>query len=1072
MEYETLCPVCGATLTLEEINKHICFQKKIPLSKPFELHELNTFETLFKDCVGEPRSIQKLWMKRLLRGESFAVTAPTGIGKTRFGLVASLFFSLKEKRSYLLFPTSLLVKQAYDLLSKFVSIIEKKHQKKPKIVAYFSDMKEKEKELVKKSISNGEFDILLTTTQFLTKNFSVVRNNTMDFIFVDDVDSLLKNSRNVEKILNLLGFRRINDKWSGEARGSLMVASATAKPGKSTMLFKELLGFDVGGSSFVLRDVYDIILRKKEVNSLEEILKKMETGGIIYTENTDIAEKLYEKLSKKGYKIGLVTAQDKRPFEDFKNKDLDFLIGTAHYYGSLIRGLDLPEIIKFVVFYGIPSFKVSIDKIPLGFLKQLILKFYDEESMSEFRELLNWKTEEDIDQELLNKAQERVKSLLLSKQNYLNDISIIGDTIVFPDLKTYIQGSGRTSRLMPWGLTKGASFVMEDNESIISAFINKAGYYGIDFQEYHEVDLELIKKELYVSRTPKLEKTDIIKPALFIVESPTKAKHIAHYFGRPSIKKKGSIIAYEVSNEKYLLMVTASLGHVTDLIIGKGYHGIKITDKKEFIPIYSPIYKCAQCGYQISMEIDKCPKCGSEEIISSKERINDLRSVAYETELVIIGTDPDSEGEKIAWDLQNLLSPIAKVTRAEFHEVTPKAIRTALSSLRSIDLDRVEAQVVRRIEDRWIGFILSQHLQERFNNKTLAAGRVQTPVLGWIIKQEQKSREKIRIYVIKDFDIELKPITEDNIKESVILELEIKEVKTEETTYSPLPPFTTDVMLQAATQKLGFSTAKTMDLAQKLFEAGLITYHRTDSTHVSDNGIKLAKAFLKEDFEGRSWGAAGTHECIRPTKPYPLTVIRQLIKEGIVPGEEINEEHLALYDLIFRRFMASQAKKFIVIEKHYIIEFEWGSAKQKINKKIAVHAEGRAHELYPYVKIRKELPVGKVRKIAKLESKPLAIPFNEAEIVNLMKQRGIGRPSTYAIIIDKLFQKNYIFKKNNRLFSTKLGKQIYEYLEQNFSHLISEERTRKLMEKMDLVEKGQVEPERLIEEIYQETKEI
>lgn len=134
-------------------------------------------------------------------------------------------------------------------------------------------------------------------------------------------------------------------------------------------------------------------------------------------------------------------------------------------------------------------------------------------------------------------------------------------------------------------------------------------------------------------------------------------------------------MAYEIATEKYILLITASLGHIVDLITDKAFHRVKVDD--EFIPIYSSIKRCRRCGHQFTIKSNLCPKCRSNDLNDSKDRINSLRRLAYETSFVIIGTDPDAEGEKIAWDIANMLSGLADIKRVEFHEVTPRAVKEA-----------------------------------------------------------------------------------------------------------------------------------------------------------------------------------------------------------------------------------------------------------------------------------------------------------------------------------------------------------------------------------------------------------
>ena len=204
--------------------------------------------------------------------------------------------------------------------------------------------------------------------------------------------------------------------------------------------------------------------------------------------------------------------------------------------------------------------------------------------------------------------------------------------------------------------------------------------------------------------------------------------------------------------------------------------------------------------------------------------------MAFECGRVLVGTDPDTEGEKIAWDVYSLLRGYAKeFARAEFHEVTPRAIIEAINNPREFSENLVKAQVVRRVEDRWIGFELSSIVQKIFKNRNLSAGRAQTPTLGWIIERYRESKVKVRIAEIPELDIRI------DFGE-VFNKIKVEVVEEGEGERNPPPPYTTDSMLRDANNILHFSAMKTMKIAQDLYELGWITYHRTDSTRVSERG--------------------------------------------------------------------------------------------------------------------------------------------------------------------------------------------------------------------------------------------
>ena len=1046
--YSDLCPVCGEDLSSEEIEHKRCAKVKRALCSRDEDPLVEGFYRFFRKCVGEPRAIQKMWAKRILRGESFAATAPTGVGKTSFGVAMSVFLALRGKRCYLLFPTSLLVMQAVELVKEY---FEKAGVDDPDVGYYHGRLGKKDKEEFFKNIK--DFKILITTTQFLSKHFGDLKGLTFDFIFVDDVDAILKASKNVDRILQLLGFYWDNG-WKGKAKGCLMVSTATAKKGKKAELFRTLLNFDIGSSRITVRNIVDVAVNDEE--RLEYILQRMGSGGIIFARTTEDAEKLHERLRER-FRVGIATSGKSKDFERFAEGEIDHLIGTAYYYGTLVRGLDLPERIRFAVFVGCPVFRVKIEDIEtlsLPMLRTLAMVY---RHVPEVEELLPRINDEKVQEEL----KEILKRLLGEESGFTRDIVVRRGEVIFPDIRTYIQGSGRTSRLFAGGLTKGASFLLENDVDILKAFIERARYYDIEFTDLESLDFDELIREIDETRSKfkRRGEFDLIKPALFIVESPTKARQISRFFGKPSVKVLDGAVVYEIPMEKFVLMVTASIGHITDLITNRGFHGVIVNGR--FIPVYASIKRCRSCGYQFTEKADKCPKCGSEDIDDSKNRVDALRKLAHDAEFVIIGTDPDTEGEKIAWDLKNLLAGCGEIRRAEFHEVTRRAVMEAFNNLRDVEENLVKAQMVRRIEDRWIGFVLSQKLWEVFKNRNLSAGRAQTPVLGWVIERYRESRQKKTIAVLRDLDLTL-----EYDKAEFDITIRLIEERVEKRT--PTPPYTTDSMLRDANQILKFSAKQTMQIAQNLFENGLITYHRTDSTRVSEVGQRIAREYLGEDFVGRDWGEGGAHECIRPTRAVDRDTLQRLVYEGVIMAENLTWQHYALYDLIFRRFMASQCKPYEVRVTKYLIEYDG----ERIEEERIVSAKGRAFDLYKAVWVRKELPEGRFHVKAELKKVPKTLPLTQSEIVQMMRERGIGRPSTYATIIDKLFLRNYVSEKYGRVLPTKLGMKVYSYLISRYRKFVSEERTRDLESRMDAVERGELDYNLALKELYDEIRKI
>lgn len=1028
--YENLCPVCGGDLSFEEIERGICLNKKTRICEESELE----FEKFFEKCVAPLREIQRMWAKRILRGESFSLVAPTGIGKTSFGLAMSLFLAKKRKKSYVIFPTSLLVKQAVETLKNFAGKVGMEiglNEVKDFSVGFYHS--EVERGGFFENLHN--FDILITTSQFLAKNFDKLEGLKFDFVFVDDVDSVLKASRNVERILKLLDLEK--------KKSVLVVSTATAKVGRKAELFRRYLNFSIGSSQFFLRNIEDVIANS---TSIEELLEKLGDGGIIYARSLEECEELKERLRE--FKVGIVTSKNLKDFEAFLKGEVKHLIGTAHHYGALVRGLDLPEKIKFAIFTGCPAYRVRVEdleKVSPSVLRILVHFYKDDERIAKYVPKLRFI------EKIAGEVRGALKEVMSEREANVRDAVVRKGEIIFPDVRTYIQASGRTSRLTVNGLTKGASFLFEGDNQLLNAFIERAKFFDINFRDISEINLDFLKREIEESRKKKRE-LDLIRPALFIVESPTKAKQIARFFGRPGIRMVDSVPVYEVPTEKYLLLITSTLGHLTDLVTNRGFHGVE-----GFTPIYTTIKRCRKCGNQFTESV--CPRCRSEVYENSYRIISSLRKVAEEAEIIIVGTDPDAEGEKIGWDLRCLLC--GEIKRAEFHEVTKRAILEALNNLKLPNLNLVKAQIVRRIEDRWIGFELSQKLQNHFGKKNLSAGRAQTPALGWIIERYRDSRKKRSIAVFPDYEISLELETGEKELE---LKIELLEDRIEKRT--PFPPYTTNSLLFDANMILKMSAKQTMQIAQELFENGLITYHRTDSTRVSEVGMAIAREYLKDDFQGREWFSEGAHECIRPTRAVDRNTLERLIDEGILVVEGFRWPHFALYDLIFRRFMASQCKEFTVRVKKYRISV----AGKTFDEERIVSAEGRAYELFKSVWVKKDLAPGIHRAKVEIRKVPVSPLLSQADLIRMMKERGIGRPSTYSVILDKLFARGYIFEKNGKLIPTKEGIKVYEYLIENYERFISEARTRNLEEKMDAIERGEVDYLEALKELYEEIK--
>ena len=1079
------------------------------------------FSEFFEKIIGNKMwTLQEFWMKRLLKEESFAIVAPTGIGKTSFGIVACLYLASKGKRCYIILPTSLLVEHVRSHMETAV----KRLGLEVNIAFYHSGLRGKEKKRSMEEIEKKEYDILITTNRFLIRNFEILPS--FDLIFVDDVDSFLKSPKNIDKILMLLGFPEdlVNKALAGEdveetRHGTLIVSGATqrSRRTKRIRLFRKLLKFELGRKPEFLRnmkDFYKFVEGEKLKEETLRLIRKFGDGCLIFVPmnlGREFAKEMHEFLRNNGVKSYVYEKMEAGMLRKFEEGDLECLIGVASYASPLARGIDLPERIRYTIFSGVPKFKVVLKKSEYNPSKLLIIlknlkDFFSEEERKDAEKIIQrlrravplkkeilekiekGVAETDFERYILNIVKEAQSFLEKTlTEDFLRRIEESERILLKPedgefalfiaDPVAYIQASGRASRLYPRGVSRGASILLVDEKKAFNDLKRKCRFFieEMIFEEYDEEKaeewFERVDEDRILMREIKEGKItgrmrNLIKAGLMIVESPTKARTIARFFGRPSRREIGNLVVFETFTENYLLDVVATMGHVFDLANTPGYYGV-LKIGENFIPVYDFVKRCKKCREQFT-EFSRCPNCKSEDILSKKSIVDALREIASEMNEVFIATDADAEGEKIGYDIFCAIAPFnKKIYRIEFHEITRRAIREALKKKRRIDENLVDAQLVRRIEDRWIGFELSRIVQERFGNKRLSAGRVQTPVLGWIIERCREARKKKLISLIKlenDLWVELeKPVSRD-LGEAYV------EVKERMEKLYPQPPYTTDVMLREASRRLRFSAEKTMRLAQDLFEMGLCTYHRTDATTVSPTGITVAKEYIEENFKGkfggRSWRGEGAHECIRPTRSVDMRRLIELIQEGVWRfPKKLTADHIKLYDLIFRRFIASQMIPAKVVKQ--IITVRIGEDEVKHERIVEVKEEGFTR-LVP-LKVRERLSAGKYRVVSvKARRVPASFPLTQGEIVSMMKERGIGRPGTYAKIIQTLFERKYAFSKKSWVIYSILGYKVYNFLSSNYRSYVSEEFTRRLEAQMKNVEEGKADYQEILRGVFKE----
>lgn len=1100
--YLHYCPNCRGPILEERLRAGLACSRcqptpESPLKQPGLLVEhhrrrqqLNDWCAFFESRVGlSPWPLQKTWAARVISGRSFAMVAPTGIGKTTFGLLTAAWLAEQGKRSFLIFPTRLLVQQAAERLAQWGVACS----------AYLGQKEERE------AIFQRARPISLFTVAFLYRNADRLPR-PVDLLFVDDVDSLLKSARNVDRVLSLLGFgqeeieegfhllalrrrdpveaERRAERLRRRARGVLAVSSATAAPrSRRVHLFRELLGFEVAAPSFSLRkvaDLYETCLSLAKEALYERALTwigRLGGGGLLFLpgdERKEVAEAFKAFLEERG--VLALTYEEEGAIERFQKGEVDFLIGFASWRNPLARGIDLPERIRYALFVGVPKLRFTYETLsePETFLRiavALLPLLRGSELALKIRRLSRLRRPP---QKELTELAASIEQLLLdpdfrARVEASPEVGLRfeeGKTVlVFADLTGYLQASGRTSRLTPAGLTQGLALILAEDEKAWTALLRRLRYLLEEPpRPVEEVDLEalLARIDQDRERVKRGEVSGLAIPAqTVVVESPNKARTLASFFGRPLRRYLPGLVVYEVLTEERYLTVTATRGHVTDLALKGGLYGVELAEH-HYLPRYHPLRRCPEGA----VPDEACPD-GRPSLPDRDLALHSLREHALETERLFVATDPDTEGEKIGWDVDLALRAFAPSQRSEFHAVTRREFLRALSEARALDEKLVAAQKVRRIADRWIGFALSEKLQRAFGRKSLSAGRVQTPVLGWVIEREKEARTRLPFTEVtlacgeRTLTLHFPGALEGELLEVARLSSEIEE-------RSPPPPFTTDTLLAEASRHR-IPVPEAMALAQELFEAGLITYHRTDATYITPEGRALARQLIAERFgeelfAPRSWGKPGTHEAIRPTRPMGP----EALEEAILLGQfQLNEDHLKLYRLIFDRFLASQ----MVAAKLKVVHYGFRFGGEELLERLVVGIEAPGWTLALPLSLDPEPAPGRYRVAAKPISRPKAERYTEGSLVAEMKRRGIGRPSTYAPTIERLLARRYLVRRGRYLFPTRLGQEVYRFLtaDEGGRRYVSEAWTRELEALMDAIEEG-ADPTPILDRLYRATR--
>lgn len=576
--------------------------------------------------------------------------------------------------------------------------------------------------------------------------------------------------------------------------------------------------------------------------------------------------------------------------------------------------------------------------------------------------------------------------------------------------------------------------------------------------------------------------------SLVIVESPAKAKTINKYLGNQYVVK-------------------SSIGHIRDLPTSGSASASKEPAAKRGKaaagegPVLSPKEKARK---QLVSRMGVDPDHGWKaqyEILPGKEKvIEELRRLAKDADTIYLATDLDREGEAIAWHLREAIGgDDSRYKRVVFNEITKKAIQEAFSEPGELDIDRVNAQQARRFLDRVVGYMVSPLLWAKIA-RGLSAGRVQSVAVKLVVEREREIRafnpeeywevhadlgttkgSTVRFEVAREKGEAFKPLNEAQAMAALekLKSSSYSIVKREDkpTSSKPSAPFITSTLQQAASNRLGFGVKKTMMMAQRLYEAGYITYMRTDSTNLSADAVAMARTYIEDEF-GKKYlpetpnvysskeGAQEAHEAIRPsdanTTPSKLA------------GMERDAERL--YELIWRQFLACQ-----MLPAQYLSTTVSVGAGD-----FELRAKGRILKFDGYTRVMPQIAKpgdddvlpdmaqGDVMKLIKLDpsqhfTKPPA-RYSEASLVKEMEKRGIGRPSTYAAIISTIQDRGYVTLHNRRFYSEKMGDIVTERLSESFSNLMDYGFTAGMEENLDDVAQGERDWKNVLDEFYGDFK--
>jgi DNA topoisomerase-1 len=509
------------------------------------------------------------------------------------------------------------------------------------------------------------------------------------------------------------------------------------------------------------------------------------------------------------------------------------------------------------------------------------------------------------------------------------------------------------------------------------------------------------------------------------------------------------------------------------------------------------------------------------------KRVGELKDIAAKADSIILATDPDREGEAIAWHISKIVEASNKkqgtrnkdkgvdsFKRIVFHEITETAIKEALLHPRELDLKLVDAQQARRVLDRLVGYKLSPLLWKKLSKRWLSAGRVQSVTVRLIVEREREIEkfEKQAYWTIegqfkaKDATVAAELMSHDGkkyeetlvfqlfdgtytIKKTSIVTREsadatikdlqspfiVSSVDKKEIKRNPLPPYTTSTLQQDAGRKLYYSAKKTMQVAQKLYEEGLITYHRTDSVNLSEKFLSESRQYIEKTYgrkylpdaprkyQTKSKVAQEAHEAIRPTD------VRRT-EETLNNEGELHRDHHRLYELIWKRALACQASEAIFDSTTVTITsqngylFETQGSVVKFDGFLAILGRDSDETIIPPVAVGDSLVLSEA-----IPSEHTTLPpprYTEASLVKALEEKGIGRPSTYAPIISTILDRQYVVKEEKKLVPTDLGNSVTDFLVQYFANIMDLPFTAHLEDDLDAIANGEKTWEPVIAEFY------